>query len=583
MLEPLITESLTEHLCGLARRMCRAYWLKRRTYSHALCKTLQATSVNYAQTSSVSSGETNATPISESKTPTLGDQIGVILRLPNRPPQSHVGVCEVLTDFVDHAIKELGLDSSLCDFNLFNIDCTGNTDVNSLVTDGDVITIQPKLLGGMAGKHKNKKGKKQKGERKQVEIVVQQPRQRPMAQAAAPGGRNLMIEAGGALGGLFGPVGAAIGRVGGFLTSRLFGSGDYKVSSNTFVSGKVPAFGGDELRITRTSYLQDISTTTSFSMTKFSINPIIDPFLASLSQVFEEWEPKGLVFFFKPTSGDALNSTNAALGSINMATIYDPDMADFTSLNQLLNYDYTSSGNPSQPIAHPVECAANKTAFNKLFTRGFTQVGDTRLTDLGNFYVATSGSQASYVAGQLWVAWDVVFRKRRVNMSQIAFSHFMCPAFSGSNGVTNATTFNLPANLRQNGAGITIPTTMPSTSSRKVYLVFPLLPVGTLFYVMSITGWATSAGTTVSSAAVNYCTTIASSTTSDLFPSALSTGTLASFNCLSGSSAYQVDGFSVTDAQHAPVVSVDPGTGTGAGNWDIHVLIFLPSTTSTAL
>jgi len=56
---------------------------------------------------------------------------------------------------------------------------------------------------------------------------------------------------------------------------------------------------------------------------------------------------------------------------------------------------------------------------DSLFTRS-TSVptgADPRFYDLGLFQIATSGMQSGYVVGELWVSYDIVFRKPRIPVS----------------------------------------------------------------------------------------------------------------------------------------------------------------------
>jgi hypothetical protein len=122
---------------------------------------------------------------------------------------------------------------------------------------------------------------------------------------------------------------------------------------------------------------------------------------------------EGLIFEFKSTSADALNSTNTALGVVIAATNYDVLDPNFSGKRQMEAYEFCTSTKPSCSMIHPVEC---KKGLNVLENMYVTQVqtpaslpanSDARLYYIGNFQLATEGMQAASNIGEVWVSYQV--------------------------------------------------------------------------------------------------------------------------------------------------------------------------------
>ena len=158
---------------------------------------------------------------------------------------------------------------------------------------------------------------------------------------------------------------------------------------------------------TRREFITKISSSTPFTIQKFQLNPAQQgtfPWLSDLVQNFEYYQFGALRFIYRALSADALNSTNTALGVVMMGCIYDSVDATFGSSAEMYNYQGTISAKPSQNMIYAV---------SNLGMRRYTRPGaqpsntDIRMYDVGNFFIATEGSQANAVVGELWVEYDV--------------------------------------------------------------------------------------------------------------------------------------------------------------------------------
>lgn len=228
-----------------------------------------------------------------------------------------------------------------------------------------------------------------------------------------------------------GYLGSKAGELLGGLAQRAFSSitgfGDYSVNKNVFLGGNLPQImnesGGGGVVIRFQEYLGDIltsSTPGAFSSLSYKINAADSytfPYESQIGCNYEQYEIEGLIFQFRSTSADALNSTNTALGSVMMATQYDTLDRPFTSKGEMLNYEFSTSCKPSENCLHMIECAPRMTTVSNLYTlSGVLPSGaDPRLYHLGNFQIATTGFQgASVNIGELHVTYQIRLLKPKL-------------------------------------------------------------------------------------------------------------------------------------------------------------------------
>lgn len=202
--------------------------------------------------------------------------------------------------------------------------------------------------------------------------------------------------------------------------------------------------GGQQIPVIRNSstgviirhkeYLGDILPSTPFASTNFFINPGLSatfPWLAPIANNFEQYEWRGLVFEFRSMSGDALTSTNTALGTVIMATDYNVLAAPFTNKSAMENNEYSTSCKPSSGMIHPIECARGQTPVTRLYTRNSEPPAnsDQRLYDIGRFQIATQGMQSDGIGviGELWASYEIKFLKPQVstnNQFNLYYDHY---------------------------------------------------------------------------------------------------------------------------------------------------------------
>jgi len=296
-------------------------------------------------------------------------------------------------------------------------------------------------------------------QRKQPKQKQARQRPAPRAKANPPQQQRqssgLLSTIGGLAGGfLGGPAGAMIGGKAGDLLSQITGFGDYQVNKNDLVNGNsVATFRNtsEGVEISHREFIADITGSVAFANTALDINPGLAstfPWLSTIASQFEEYEMKGLVFEYRPSSGSAVSASSAALGVVVYATDYNVLSPDFVNKQQMESYEFSCSTVPNVGMLHPIECAPQSTFLNNMYVRSGANPSssDQRMYDIGSFQYATQGMQSAYVVGELWVSYHVLLKKPR--MSPNGTSTFAHIVESVPTGGTSAAPFGTSAVIR---------------------------------------------------------------------------------------------------------------------------------------
>ena len=200
-------------------------------------------------------------------------------------------------------------------------------------------------------------------------------------------------------------------------------SGDVILSHSEFIGNVVasvilPAGGG--------------TLQSTFQNSAYAINPGLQqtfPFLCQLAQNFTMYKLEGVIYQYKPTSGEGGGSTNA-LGKVIMATDYDPMALPFINSVQMENYQYSQSTKPSLAARHGVECATAQGITEMKYVRTGTSNRDKSFTDYGLFQIATEGIPITGTVegvcnsniGELWVSYRVRLSRANLYTSLLGYS-----------------------------------------------------------------------------------------------------------------------------------------------------------------
>lgn len=206
----------------------------------------------------------------------------------------------------------------------------------------------------------------------------------------------------------------------------LMGAGDY--NQGKIAPNEVPMFEnkGRVNSFVYKEYLGDIYSSVDFSATTFHLNAglgdpgsTVDlnrgvfPWLSRIAQQYEEYKITGCVFYYIPTSSDAVvsSATNGALGSVSIASEYNSAKDDFSSLTDMLNHQYSTSKKPSEMIAHPIECERKERPTEIQYVRSDSDgISGSELLhyDLCKTTVAVQGNVTDgEILGQFWVTYRV--------------------------------------------------------------------------------------------------------------------------------------------------------------------------------
>lgn len=445
-------------------------------------------------------------------------------------------------------------------------------------------------------------------------------------------GRSQLQLGGGLVGNMVGgPVGGFVGNVAGYkLGQRLFGSGAYRSGT---AYGTVRAYGGGRalgaaipnaiprrtyvkvgskrinmgqpkptfksnskaVTVCHTEFISDITSSTAFTNSTFSINPGLAtsfPWLANIASNFEIYRFKSLVFYYKSTAANALNSTNNALGVVIGATSYNVLANPFANKQQMEDYEFAKSEKPTKDNIYPVECARFQNPLEELYIRTSNVTnGDQRMYDMGLFQLATVGSQAAAVVGELWVAYEVdLIRPKLVNVgSENETCHFKFTATSGGyTGVPGTT--ELPASATNpfgNVIGATA-TTPQTTKPPEVGSAFaPILTqntgtgVGTITMPSNIsTGtfmflWTVAGGSQALTGAPNFTATSGAIAANLLFNDVANT---VRTNATTTNNIISVGIFTITAP--SATITLGPGSGTypnGQSGFDLWITALNPN------
>lgn len=220
------------------------------------------------------------------------------------------------------------------------------------------------------------------------------------------------------------------------LFKQVTGYGDYQVKSNTLMSGGPPMFKPSDriLHLRHREFVTDIFsgtmpggvTSTIFTNTTSLIQPNnsrLFPWLSTICKNFQQYRFRGLIFTYESKSGNAISSTNAALGSVMLATNYNIAAPAFANKQEMETHEFTSVCKPSDNMIHPIECSPKEQVCQHFYVqnRELLPGEDPKFYHVGKLNIATIGQQAAGVnLGELWVSYDIELLKPRKDQTTFA-------------------------------------------------------------------------------------------------------------------------------------------------------------------
>jgi len=328
--------------------------------------------------------------------------------------------------------------------------------------------------------------------------------------------------AGRAIGGMFGnkKLGGQIGRAIGSMS----GIGSYQ--TNALIEGSsnpVATFSGsgDEqgaMIVTYKEYVGDVygnASGTVFSNKGYSLNPGLDgtfPWLSQIAQNYEEYELQQCVWTYRSTTSDIGSSTTGQVGTVIMATNYNPDQPLFTDKKTMMEYYGAASVKATDDLLSGVECDPDKlsgTSGKYVRTNPVLYNQDVKSYDAGVFQVAVANTPTAYAnlsLGELWVSYTVMLRKPKFYATLgygIGRDYFV----SGSG--TESTTLLMGTNAglltgQQNNIGCAL-----TLASNSIKVVFPANYAGNVAIMLTC---ETSGGTTLFVTTTDYVSSTVTTT-----------------------------------------------------------------------
>lgn len=244
-------------------------------------------------------------------------------------------------------------------------------------------------------------------------------------------------------------VGAYVGRRLGRQFAQITGVGDYYLESGTKIAspftGITPVMESSLKNnintISRSEYITDLysaptleGSSTPFNLDSFQVNPGLTTadggvfsWLPLVAAGYQQYRFKQLVFEFRSTSGNAVSSTNSALGTIVMCSHYDPTQPDFASKNDALNSQWAVSGGSDKSIMFPIECSPKQGGSKWYDVRTSPLKANQNISfyDVVKFMVASQGLQeAGQNLGELWVSYTVELTKYTNNSTYTYSAHW---------------------------------------------------------------------------------------------------------------------------------------------------------------
>lgn len=258
-----------------------------------------------------------------------------------------------------------------------------------------------------------------------------------------------------AMSGPYGRIASGLVNVAGGI-ARMTGRGAY-VDNNLIVGGgpdPVPSFAsssdGNVITITHKEFIRDIKgSSNAFDLNVVQINPGIPacfPWLSQVAANFEEYQFKQLMFTYRSTTSDIGSSTNGQVGTVVMATNYNPAASVFATKLQMMEYDGAMSCKTTESMRHGVECDPKRNVGDgQKYVRTHSNIdyGEIRDYDLGRFQLAVCSSPSGFwdkSIGELWVTYTVVLSKPKlsvglgslVNNDEFALAKTQTHSFNGT-------------------------------------------------------------------------------------------------------------------------------------------------------
>lgn len=178
--------------------------------------------------------------------------------------------------------------------------------------------------------------------------------------------------------------------------------------------------GAGGVYITNREYIKDINGSVGWASEMFKIQAgdrRTFKWLNKVASQFEEYKITRMSFEFRSLSSSTVAQPTPSLGSVIMATDYNPYNKPFVGKAEMENYVGAQSCKPSLSMRHYIKTHENHNTVTHLYVNpdASTPPGaDIRLYDLGNFQIATIGQQNTSPVGELWVSYSILLKRPKI-------------------------------------------------------------------------------------------------------------------------------------------------------------------------
>lgn len=286
---------------------------------------------------------------------------------------------------------------------------------------------------------------------------------------------------------LGGPIGGLLGGALGKGLSMFSGYGEYIFNDIIHRDGEAirKPDPNTARRISHSEFITDIKSPGSgFSITNtLTVNPGDDgvlPWFAPIAQRFAKYRFKQLIFEYRSNTSEY--SSNAAMGTVILAPNYNPIAPPPGSKTAMESMTGAVSHKPSNSLLCGIECSTRDNGNPERWVRNPSVNTVSQLTDLCDFYVATSGlaSVAGTTLGELWVHYTV-------DLYEPYFSPTQSLGAPGQSALISTAGNNIGSNFGNIGLTGNVATDVTGVGlSSQILTTYSGLPPTTVSYVLSL-------------------------------------------------------------------------------------------------
>lgn len=156
------------------------------------------------------------------------------------------------------------------------------------------------------------------------------------------------------------------------------------------------------------------------------------PLLSEFAEHYSQYKFEKLIIRFRSLITEGNSS---AAGSIMLATIYNPNDADFATKRSLENSEYSVSGKVTDTLDMGIECDTKKTAHSEFSLTRIGPVANKTDYDICRVQIATQGATEGLLLGEIWAEYTCRLSKLSVTGTRpLVVGDGMCLSWCPTSG-----------------------------------------------------------------------------------------------------------------------------------------------------